>query len=194
MRKFSLFIFSICLITLFSTTVYANKPADSEDPSEQDICAPLKEDGVTKGLYGLCIAYQASGNQSVLDNYNKKKGPSDPQMPGTGDEPTILLSCACWNTLTIDEIGADQENVPPSACFLGPSFDLISYENLDNPEATVSEILAATYGYCSYYNSSTQVSVENGSLTPEQEAECRLEILDLAVRDFGDFENCLDTE
>ncbi len=180
MRKNCLYLLSAFLIVLFSTSAHANN----------EICDALKADGVTKGLYGLCIAYHASGanSQVILDNYNKKKSSSDPVMPGTDVNPPTL-SCACWNTLTAEEVGFDP-NVPPSACFLSPEVDLISYDNLDNPENPLSEFLYVEEGYCLYTNSVTTAFGENSTLTPEQEAECRLEILDLAVRDFQNFD-CL---
>lgn len=72
-------------------------------PMGQTACAPLKEDGITKGLYGLCIAYceaqmhaspdplisesmfEASAVAELLDkilaDYNQKKEPAEPEMP-----------------------------------------------------------------------------------------------------------------
>jgi len=193
MQRFSLVIISIFLTALFSTAVYAKKPADNQNSSNNDICAPLKAKGVTKGLYGLCVAYHSGANsQAVLDNYNKKKTSSDPVMPGTEENPPTL-NCACWNTLTAEEIGADLEALPPSSCFLSPEVDLISYDNFDNPENVLTELLYVAEGYCAYSNSVTETFSENSSLTPEQEADCRLEILDLAIRDFQGFD-CLPEE
>jgi len=193
MHKFGLFIISIFLTALFSTAVHAKKPAANPNSSKNDICAPLKAKGVTKGLYGLCVAYHSGANsQAVLDNYNKKKTSSDPVMPGTEENPPTL-NCACWNTLTAEDIGADLEALPPSACSLSPEADLISYDNFDNPENILSELLFVAEGYCLYSNSVTADFSENSSLTPEQEDECRLEILDLAIRDFQGFD-CLPAE
>lgn len=178
MRKLSSYLISIFLITLFSTSVHAAK---------NEICGPLKADGVTKGLYGLCIAYHASGasSQVILDNYNRQKSSSDPVMPGTDVNPPTL-SCACWNTLAEEEIGTDPE-VPPSGCFLSPETDFISYQNLDT---SASETLFVEAGLCQYSNSVTGAFNENSTLTPEKEDECRIEILDLADRDFQGFD-CL---
>ncbi len=179
MRKFSLFLLSISLIAIYSSSIYAGPPTDG-------VCGPLKEDGVTKGLYGLCIAYHASGasNQVILDNYNKKKGPSDPVMPGTDDNPPTL-SCPCWNTLSAEDIGADQENVPPAVCFLSPDLDQIIYQSTE--VGGDSENLAAADGACLYTNSATGADYFDGNLSDLQEQECRLEILDLAIRDFQEF-------
>ena len=68
---------------------------DGQTPAEETICSPLQDDGVTKGLYGLCVAFceaQDITNEEVpiseeelaqlesttpsgriLANYNKKR-------------------------------------------------------------------------------------------------------------------------
>lgn len=185
MRKLSFYLVSIFLIALFSTSIHAG---------QSELCEPLKADGVTKGLYGLCVAYHASGagNQVVLDNYNRKKTPSDPVMPGTEPEEETLL-CRCWNTLTAEDIGTT-EGLAPSACVLSTDADLISYDNFDDPENTLSEFLFVSAGYCSYSNSVTGANdppIED--LTDEEEDQCRVEVLGLAERDFEGLEfDCFD--
>ncbi len=88
-------------ITMFSFA-FAQTP-DGQTAVEETACAPLKEDGVTTGLYGLCIAYceaqvyispdplisetlleeqeDAGLSDRSFASYNKKKRPSDPNMP-----------------------------------------------------------------------------------------------------------------
>lgn len=182
MRKLSFYLVSIFLIALFSTSIHAG---------QSELCEPLKADGVTKGLYGLCVAYHASGasNQVVLDNYNRKKTPSDPVMPGTEPEEETLL-CPCWNTLTAEDIGTTP-GLEPSSCFLSTETDLISYDNLEDPENPLSELLFVTAGYCSYSNSVTGANdPPSEDLSGDEEDQCRLEVLDLAIRDFDGFD-CL---
>ena len=90
------------------TTAPAQTP-DGETPAQEAVCDPLKADGVTKGLYGLCIAFceaqdwetdcledpgacGRSGDR-LLANYNKKKKETDPPMPCL----VSAIQCPCWN-------------------------------------------------------------------------------------------------
>lgn len=93
--------------------VYAETP-DGGTPAEETVCDPLRDDGVTKGLYGLCVAFceaqniasedvsiteaelsglqEAAPSGRILANYNKRKQATDPDMP------CILVEepCPCW--------------------------------------------------------------------------------------------------
>jgi hypothetical protein len=107
-----------------ASTAEAGTP-DGQNPAQEGICDSLAEDGVTKGLYGLCVAFCeaqdiASPNQftteedldrllagapsgKILDAYNRKKQESDPDMP------CIVVddqeSCPCWTGEQLDGIG-----------------------------------------------------------------------------------------
>jgi hypothetical protein len=183
MRKISLFLLLVSLFVFFSSSL-------SAAPATKGICEDLKAKGVTKGLFGLCVAYCEAGANSerVLENYNRKKKDSDPAMPCLeAQKPT--LGCACWNTLTADEIGANQD---PVGCTLDPSGDFIAYQS-----GSDFEFLAASEGTCTHYNSATGADLSipgnggNEPLSPEQEAQCRWEILKLAEQPvFSEFD-CL---
>ena len=123
MKKF----FSSLLVTIltgllaYSPITFASTP-DGETPAQESVCNDLKTDGVTKGLYGLCVAFceahdfadqQELMNEDdlqtfedeapsgrILRNYNKKKSATDPAMPCIRVETT----CPCWNTEEIDSI------------------------------------------------------------------------------------------
>ena len=108
----------ICLCLAVSVMVSAPLLAQTPDgatPVEETICDPLKADGVTKGLYGLCVAFceaqdhaalsdpvteeeldalaDAAPSGRILQNYNKKKQEGDPDMPCIKvEEP-----CPCWS-------------------------------------------------------------------------------------------------
>jgi hypothetical protein len=98
--------------------VLAQTP-DGQTPAQEMVCDPLMADGITKGLYGLCVAFceaqdRASLSDSltsveleelandapsgkILSNYNRKKdkanNPADPGMPCIKvEEP-----CPCWS-------------------------------------------------------------------------------------------------
>jgi hypothetical protein len=180
MRKLSLFLLLVSLIIFFSSSL-------SAAPATEGICGGLKADGVTKGLFGLCVAYCEAGanSESVLENYNSKKTDGDPAMPCLEvREPT--LSCECWNTLTESQIG---EGMTPASCTLDPSEDALYY---DDGLGGV-EYLTVSAGACFHYNSLTGDFSSVQNLEPDHETVCRGEILlDLAVRDFSGSEfSCL---
>ena len=185
MRKSSLIIIVLSFLAILSTPLYAKGPPEGKGPDKHDVCSPLKAPGVTKGLFGLCVAYCEAGasSEQVLINYNKKKKESDPEMPCL-DEQEPTLDCACWNTLTADEIGVD---FSPSSCSLDPSLDSLFYA-----DEAGQEFIIVGPGGCAHFNTLTGANTENYLLTPEQELECRDEVLDLAERDFatGEFD-CL---
>ena len=54
----------VCLF--FVTTTIAQTP-DGDTPVNEGVCDPLMEDGVTKGLYGLCVAFCESQDLASLD-------------------------------------------------------------------------------------------------------------------------------
>ena len=74
------------------------------------MCDPLKADGVTKGLYGLCIAYCEAQDLDAFDktnaledsvpgdwllaNYDLRRTADDPDMPCLVS-PSV---CPCFNT------------------------------------------------------------------------------------------------
>ena len=184
MRKISLFVLLFSFIAVFSMPLSAAGANSSTPPPKEGVCSGLKAKGITKGLFGLCVAYCEAGANSerVLDNYNRKKQNGDPAMPCLEvTEPT--LNCACWNKLTAKQIGT---GMSPSSCTLDPTADVLFYQDGSGG----LEFLFTSTGACSHYNSVTGDSADVQTLTQEQENECRLEILDLAARDFDGFD-CL---
>jgi len=182
MRKISLFVLIFSFIAIFSMPLSAAGTTVGSAPATEGVCGGLKAPGITKALFGLCVAYCEAGANSerVLDNYNSKKKASDPAMPCL-EVKAATLDCACWNTLTMEDIGVGQD---PVYCALDPSSeDFIFYGN-----ASTSEFLSASNGACMHYNSAaTPDWIDVQGLSPEQESQCRAEILDLAARDFDGF-------
>ena len=108
-------------LSMLGLTVVAATP-DEQMPAEETICDSLKADGVSKGLYGLCVAfceaqdyatisvptteaefdsletYAPSGR--ILANYNKKKQPLDPAMPCI----VVQSPCPCITAEELAEI------------------------------------------------------------------------------------------
>ena len=95
------------LVCIFGVSLpAAAQTPDSQTPAEETICSKLKF--ATPGLYGLCVAYCEShdadfdpvtgmpnsgspANKKILENYNKKKQPSDPDMP------CVKVACPCFD-------------------------------------------------------------------------------------------------
>ncbi len=90
MRKLGLFISILIIVSIFSMPAVAG-PKGGATPAEDAQCDIFKADGVTKGLYGLCVAYCEAGAQSdsVLTNFNNKRKVEDPTMP-------CEVQCPCW--------------------------------------------------------------------------------------------------
>jgi hypothetical protein len=108
---------------------------DGQPPAEETVCGPLKADGVTKGLYGLCVAFCEAQDVAIisdpltedelskimadapsgiiLESYNKKKTESDPGMPCImAKEP-----CPCWSKEELIEINGQQPSGLPYGVF-----------------------------------------------------------------------------
>jgi hypothetical protein len=96
------------VVCLAGETAVALTP-DGETPAEESVCDVLAADGITKGLYGLCIAFCeaqdldhacvedpetcAKSASRILANYEKKRTADDPTMPCIISAP----SCPCWD-------------------------------------------------------------------------------------------------
>ena len=46
----------VAMLSMMVLTSHAGTP-DGQTPAVESVCDPLKADGVTHGLYGLCIAF-----------------------------------------------------------------------------------------------------------------------------------------
>lgn len=114
---------TLCLVLLtglagINGSVIASTP-DGQTPANEGVCDQLKADGITKGLYGLCVAYceaqdldtvdKEPPNSKILGNYNKKKTVTDPAMP------CIQVPCPCWSA---DELDAMTEDGLASTCIV----------------------------------------------------------------------------
>lgn len=126
------FILTFCGLLLafaLGQAAHAQTPHGQTLAEETD-CDPLKADGITKGLYGLCVAFcEAQDHASlsapitaaelealedgipsgkILANYNEKKVETDPPMPCIKVEE----SCPCWTEeqfLTVSQQAFDSD-------------------------------------------------------------------------------------
>ena len=108
-------------------SVSAQTP-DGQTPAVETVCDPLRADNISKGLYGLCVAFCEAQDFAdpeilttpsdpdmletdapsgrILANYNKKKADTDPPMPCiVVEEP-----CPCWSTEELNSIDGINAN------------------------------------------------------------------------------------
>lgn len=116
---------------MWGSTVLAQGKKPAEFPAfNEGVCDPLK--GETPGLHGLCVAFceaqtctatvdLAEGivsfgesckvsSRKLLDNYNKRAKPGDPEMPCVN---VVQNECPCWTGAELAQI-ADKD--PATSC------------------------------------------------------------------------------
>jgi hypothetical protein len=119
----------IIVLLMFAFPVAAETP-DGQTPAEETVCDPLRGDGVTKGLYGLCVAFCEAQDVTdittqltledldalsieapsgrILANYNRKKSESDPGMPCILEQEP----CPCFTKQELQSIdGYDSDGL-----------------------------------------------------------------------------------
>jgi hypothetical protein len=123
MHHFSLFAAMVLTIAVTGPPAMAQTP-DGSTPAVEGICDTLKADGISKGLYGLCVAYCEAQDFSsedepltevdilalleanaptgrVLENYNKLRTVDDPEMPCGVRK---VDSCPCFTQAEVDRM------------------------------------------------------------------------------------------
>ena len=127
---------------------------DGQTPAEETVCDPLKADGVTAGLYGLCVAFceaqdhaaishpvteaelealaAAAPSGRLLAKYNKKKSETDPPMPCV----VVEEPCPCWEADKLANARPPSMNEDlnfPNACDnFGDDRELTLIENFES--------------------------------------------------------------
>jgi len=212
-RTLSAVTFAALLLTLAPIHASAQTP-DGETPANEGVCDGLRADGTTKGLYGLCVAYceaqdcvpnldgtlptscEASQHR-ILDNYNKKKQPGDPDMP------CVKQACPCWDQAELD--AAASFPAPPFVCNqdLDPrnNSDSITYFDFDLPSTRLlyyvdvfGKPAEGTPFRCQYFRAEPgQPDISRLiNTTPEEDATCRAQVqtlIDAALTN-GDLGTC----
>jgi hypothetical protein len=110
----------LVLALVFAVNVLASTP-DGMTPAEETVCDQLKTDGISKGLYGLCVAYceAIDGPAEIIESvedfdksaeppspillalYQNKMRAGDPQMPCVN----YVGSCPVWTQEELNRIG-----------------------------------------------------------------------------------------
>lgn len=129
MNKLYSFVCFIIVMPMFALPVAAETP-DGQTPAEETVCDPLRGDGISKGLYGLCVAFCEAQDLAerttpltpedldalkievpsgrILGNYNKRKQESDPDMPCV----LVQEPCPCFTKQELQSIdGYDSDGL-----------------------------------------------------------------------------------
>jgi len=140
--RFSIFVRAV----LVASVGLAGSAVSAQTPFET-VCAPLHpSNGVTPGLFGLCVAYcvaqecnaldvpecgpELCSCSDVLDDYNDKRQPGDPAMPCIQEE------CPCFDAQFLaDELSN------PAICIDGDEQTLI---NGSDPEGCINAVAQVT--------------------------------------------------
>lgn len=182
MRKFvmSAVFFIVAIVAAVPLNAVAGT-ADGATPAQESVCDVLKADGVSKGLYGLCVAYceAEASSERVLDNYRRKAKDTDPAMPCLDSPP---VTCPCWGDGAVLE-GAF-EGLFALNCLIDPSgLDMGIYGIFEGFlsagfDSTTQAVL------CQLIDPSQSIDTTISDLTPEQEAVCRADVQAVLAVDF----------
>lgn len=170
---------------------------DGMTPSEETVCDVLKTDGVTKGLYGLCVAYceaqdndqidKTPANPKILANYRRKMSDTDPDMP------CVHVPCPCWTQEELDTATMDDSVaiVTATSCIRSPLSSVVTLNvNLslisDNaPGVRIFDADIATNGTKCSHIDTTQFPPVNSQLISPDEADACFSALNTACDNFG---------
>lgn len=115
------FLLALFLLASIPSGFVQAKTPDGETPANEGVCDVLKAEGITPGLYGLCVAYCEAldcdediaslspeeivtecrpASPVILEKYNALKKDTDPDMPCVQEG-----SCPCWSSEEISAIG-----------------------------------------------------------------------------------------
>jgi hypothetical protein len=177
---------TFCLVLLtglagINGSAIASTP-DGQTPANEGVCDPLKADGITKGLYGLCVAYceaqdldtvdKEPPNTKILGNYNKKKQAGDPDMP------CVKTPCPCWDNsqlASIDMPAACLEGVntirilnsgPTHFAFANLDRDLCTYVDVTTTPITANNLTVSPADAQTCFNAVYNKCVAAGLITP----------------------------
>ncbi len=181
---------------MFAMTAEAQTP-DGQTPAEETVCSPLKADGISKGLYGLCVAFCEAHDFAdastpiteadldnlatdapsgrILANYNKKKQEQDPAMPCIVVEPP----CPCFTTgelASIDGVVGSYDGSPTCRTKVSDTTHIV-FEKFSNSQISRYGKVSNN-GTCQYYDAETSgtrppLSVDAGTVTEEQLVTCQ---------------------
>lgn len=208
MCKSRLFLCSLGVLSLslFGLPASAQTPV-RQTPAVEGECSVLKQDWVTKGLFGLCVAFckahgsagASPGRTRVLDNYNKlMKVGIDPPMPCLQSPvpSPVAQPCPCWTAAQAGAVdGVLSDNSPASGwstksgmdvCAATSEFAFINESSSDFMERTfIRTANVPSQQDCQYLSmiggavvANKWLWVQKGELTQEELAACTADVLE----------------
>jgi hypothetical protein len=164
-------IFVVSALIGFTGAAYAQTP-DGEVPANEHVCDGLKADGITKALYGLCVAFCEAqdcvatfdpatnevtfdpgcqpSSPKILDVYNRRMTASDPPMPCVN---TVVGECPCWTAAELQAFKITWiSNYFPKAWEPEPHYRAFFYGGRYDWFADVVWYPDERRGTCSYYS------------------------------------------
>lgn len=206
MNNFSLLGVIFIVLSMVGLPAVAQTP-DTLTPAEETVCDPLMADGVTKGLYGLCVAFceaqdhaaltdpieeselealaTSAPSGKILASYNKRKQDTDPEMPCIlVDEP-----CPCWTPEELNAIDGYFDDgggsMPNFDCLLEPQqFDVTQMREF-SPYSVVQTVNLPQTGqqWCLYQNGQASplifrlLTIQDGNLTLDELKTCKQQVV-----------------
>jgi hypothetical protein len=176
MKNVSHLFTTLCLVLLtglagINGSALASTP-DGETPANEGVCNPLKVDGITKALYGLCIAYceaqdldtfdKEPPSTKILENYNKKKTATDPDMP------CVQVPCPCWTDAELASISGDGVAAAcPSATNKLQIIDIAPRTHFAEADTNINSTR------CRYIDLNTSpLTIRSLAITPQEAQSC----------------------
>ncbi len=189
------------LAVLAAPSAYAQGTPDEETPANEGVCDELAADGITKGLYGMCVAFCEAqdcepdlalsdlfekcrpSNEKLLQTYDKRKQPGDPEMPCVKDP------CPCWdfddliNLVVVSPVEAQ-------SCFDGNRDFWRQANAISAPITQVVQMQAWSPGFSPFFESLCYLQerdpsfgqriVNIGPLSQEQFDACQADVIAIA--------------
>jgi hypothetical protein len=152
----------LCAIPVFAQT------PDGETPSAETVCDFLKDAQYTPGLYGLCVAFCEAldsddfeplgecnvAPMKILENYNKKRGEGDPEMP------CLRPECPCFS---VEDLLA----LNPQWCTIGffmPDIGCLAYEIGWKESGRIWRAYASASAMCYYKDKHAAITLTEEEL------------------------------
>lgn len=163
----------VSFFSLFALPAMA-QTGDGITPAVENACDGLKAPGITKGLYGLCVAYceAEASSESVLRNYNRKKKETDPEMPCL----EVVVACPCWDTDTL--AGAEG----PQSCTASDS----GINSSEYSDFSLFFLVPASAGPAACASFAAGEAKEDQALTDDEYASCLESLAASQAIDFPD--------
>jgi hypothetical protein len=182
MKRISLVVLCLLSLVFLSIPVHAQTP-DGETPANEGVCDKLM--GATPGLYGLCVAFCEAqdcpdpdsvsaqcepSKQKLLEIYNRKKQPGDPEMPCVSQG-----SCPCFEEYELSDYSPFPTN-DFLECIddtdLGGFITSIRWESSSTVEAIHALALRPDQCYFKYINLEGEIIIRFLQITEEECVAC----------------------